>query len=68
MTGMRGEPCIHLHQDIEMCSGTGTYYCKLLGLGFDVVMCGECNPGSWCPLVGDKRYHIVEGNYKYGEE
>lgn len=57
MTGMRGNPCKYLHQHIHVLSGKSTYECSML----DEEGYGECVGGVWCPIVGDKRYHIVKG-------
>lgn len=51
MTGMRGEPCPHLYQRVHIQSGSFIWECDL----------SECvgKPGTWCPIVGDKKYSIV---------
>jgi hypothetical protein len=38
-----------------MCSGKGQYICK------DHNEKG-CVAGSWCPIIGDPKYHLVQKN------
>ncbi len=62
MTGMRGNPCERLWQSIHVIDGEYYYSC-----GNPDPCCEDnreskppCPIDVWCPIVGDKKYHIVK--------
>lgn len=52
MTGMRGTPCPYLYQEIHMRTGNAEFYCRKNSTQ-------DCIIGSWCPIRGNPRTHIV---------
>jgi hypothetical protein len=52
MTGMRGEPCEYLYQMVHIKTGETKWLC-------DKEIC-EGPIGSWCPIEGDSKYHIIK--------
>jgi hypothetical protein len=58
MVGMRGNPCVNLYVEYHVLTGAPHYRC---GLGYKQQM-GEsfCKPGEYCPIVGDKKYNVVQ--------
>lgn len=57
MTGMRGEPCSMLYQRIHVKTGKFEWICAC-----DNSITNRCvgEPGEWCPLRGDPKYHIIQ--------
>lgn len=59
MTGFRGEPCEDLYVLCHVKSGKTYPMCYHSENEFPL-QSEWCPVGRYCPLVGDKKYHIVQ--------